>query len=553
MNRREFLEVSGLTAFGIGISPLLGSRRLLADPPAQPNILLIMTDQQTAGAMSCVGNPYVSTPNMDRIAANGVVFEKAYSSSPICQPFRTSMMTGMMPHETGVTDNGGSFSIPIPPLMGKLIKDAGYVTCWYGKWHATVSTSDISTHGFDTIDYTGPNDVDRYLETPCIIFIAQAGSGNPWFLVASFVNPHDICEFARDPSTCHRNDHPSNPIPEPPGAPYTPLSNCPPLPANHDREANQPTPLPHAQSDFSKSHKHYPAVNVDPLYPGPDGLGDIWGEEAWRYYLYGYYRMVEDVDARIGTLLDALEATGQDTNTVVIFLSDHGEGMAAHKWNQKTALYDESARVPFIISYKGVTQAGVIDSEHLVSPAEDIIPTLCDYAGATVPAGLRGRSVRPLAEGQQVAWRDEVVCETDFYGGVQGRMVRTKRYKYTCYYATNTAYNTQREELIDMEADPGEMNNLVVDPDYAPILENMRWRLKMWCQETSDTFPIIEPDFARCDLSQDGAVDMEDFAQVGDKWKKTDGVDCGGADFNGDGEVSEKDISEFTEHWLDGA
>ena len=516
MNRREFLKFTGL-----GVSTLLFGRKLLAIPPAQPNILFIMTDQQSGMAMSCVGNPYVNTPNMDRIAANGVLFEQAYATDPLCKPFRTSMVTGKMPHETGVTHNGSSYSGPVPPTMGRTINDAGYDCGWFGKWHVAISTGDVATHGFTTL----ATSKDRSIEARCVDFINNTygggtrNPGDPWFLVASFINPHDICEFARDPSTSHKNDDPSNPIPEPPGGPYTPLSNCPPLPANHEREANQPTPLPHAQRDFSSSHAHYPAMNVDAAYPGPDGLGNIWGEEAWRYYLYGYYRMVESVDVRIGTLLNTLETSGQDTDTVVIFTSDHGEGLAAHKWNQKTTLYDEVVRVPFIISQKGVTPAGVTDSEHMISICEDLIPTMCDYAGVAPPPDLRGMSVRPLAEGQQVDWRNQVVCETDWFGSVKGRMRRTERYKYTCYYANNTAHNTQRESLIDMDTDPGEMNNLAVNPAYKVILDNMRWRLKLWCQDTSDTFPIIEPifDFYPADLNRDGKVDAKDFALFAEK------------------------------------
>ena len=203
--------------------------------------------------------------------------------------------------------------------------------------------------------------------------------------------------------------------------------------------------------------------------------------------------MVEDVDARVGTLLDALESSSQDKNTVVIFCSDHGEGIAAHKWNQKTVLYDESVRVPFIISYKGVTQGGVKDSKHLISVCEDLMPTVCDYAGVKPPKGSRGMSIRPLAEGKEVPWRDQVVAETSFYGKVHGRMLRTERYKYSCYYDTTEKHNTQRELLIDMQADPGEMNNLAVNPTHAAILKDMRQRLKTWCKKTRDSFPVIQP------------------------------------------------------------
>ena len=499
MDRRQFLKVSGLSA-----GTLLFGQNILAQGQARPNILLIMTDQQTATAMSCVGNPYVKTPNADRIAAAGVLFEKAYATSPLCKPFRTAMVTGKMPHETGVTDNRDKFSVPVGKTMGRIIKDAGYTTCYYGKWHIPISATDVATHGFDTFDFPGPNNVDRKLEKPCVNFInSQASSGKPWFLVASFVNPHDICEFAVG-ANYHKNDHRPGEIPGPIPKPPYPLKDCPPLPANHEREANQPTPLTFAQTDpVTKAHKHYSPVNLTDgtegpkkkkhKFKSPDGTYGIWNEKSWRYYLYAYYRMVEDVDTRVGTLLDALETSGQDKNTVIIFCSDHGEGIAAHKWNQKTVLYEESVRVPFIISQKTVTGAGVTDSEHLISICEDMIPTMCDYAGVKPPQGLRGKSIRLLAEGKEVPWRDQVVAETTFYNKVNGRMLRTGRYKYTCYYDTTKKHNTQRELLIDMQADPGEMNNLIVDPASAEILKDMRQRLKAWCKQTKDSFPVIQP------------------------------------------------------------
>jgi arylsulfatase A-like enzyme len=142
-----------------------------------------------------------------------------------------------------------------------------------------------------------------------------------------------------------------------------------------------------------------------------------WPAERWRQYRWAYYRLVEMVDARLGEILEALRETGQEQNTVVIFASDHGDGLAAHRWNQKQVLYEEVARVPFVVSWKGRTRPGVIDREHLIGAGQDLLPTMCDFAGIRIPAGLTGKSVRPLVLERQTGapeWRETLVIETEF-------------------------------------------------------------------------------------------------------------------------------------------
>jgi len=175
----------------------------------------------------------------------------------------------------------------------------------------------------------------------------------------------------------------------------------------------------------------------------------------------------------------------------VIFSSDHGDGQAAHHWNQKSAFYDEAVRVPMIVSGKGVARAGHVDREHLISNGLDLLPTWCDYAGIAPPAGLLGRSLRPLVEqgGAVTAWRDMVVSETCFtkpaYRGTTGRMVRTARYKYAVY-----SWGENREQLFDMDRDPGELHNLASDPSSLGVLESHRARLREWIAQTGDSFVL---------------------------------------------------------------
>jgi arylsulfatase A-like enzyme len=150
---------------------------------------------------------------------------------------------------------------------------------------------------------------------------------------------------------------------------------------------------------------------------------------------------------------------------------------ASHRLEHKSVLYDEATRVPFIVSWKGVTKPGLVDTEHLVSSGIDLIPTLCDFANLPQPASLKGRSVRALAEGRTTPWRDTLVVENG-----QSRMLRSARYKYVVYGS-----GARREMLTDMVEDPGEMKNLALDPAFAPVLKEHRRMLKEWYQQNGET------------------------------------------------------------------
>ena len=182
-----------------------------------------------------------------------------------------------------------------------------------------------------------------------------------------------------------------------------------------------------------------------------------------------------------------MDIEGLQAQTLVIFSSDHGDGLGAHRWNQKSVLYEESVRVPLIMSWQDHTDAGLVDTEHLVSNGLDIYQTVCDYAEVEPPEGLLGRSLRPLVQGHDgVEWRDHLVAETRFgpeIGGLGtvGRMVRTTRYKYVVYN-----WGKNREQLFDLDTDPGEMVNLAVAAQYRGVLNEHRELLAMWTERTDD-------------------------------------------------------------------
>jgi len=438
--RRGFLQVAGLGALG-WVAP----RRARAAEPGEkrPNILYVFTDQQFAEALSVAGNEWVKTPAMDSLAATGVRFDVAYCTHPFCSPSRASMLTGLMPHEHGVVTNGMAIRQNVQRRqMGWVFREAGYECAYAGKGHLPKYNVLDNTHGFDVLcDINEPK-----VTTECVGFLRKKRD-KPFLLVASYHQPHDTCSLVHvDEPTSARSyrGKPSGPLAE-----FT--KRCPPLPANFD----PPSTIPGVANRFSTGK---------------------WSHETWRRYLYGYYRMVEEVDGRIGEVLKALREAGLEESTLIVFSSDHGDGLGSHHATGKECFYEQAMHIPMIVSFKGRTRPGAVDSTHLVSNGLDLLPSLCDYAGVTPPPGLRGLSLRPLAEGREApAWRDQLVavCRRG-----TGQMVRTQRYKYASYGAE------AGEQLFDLQQDPGEVRNLVEHPQTKGVLEEHRKRLADWRRES---------------------------------------------------------------------
>lgn len=411
-----------------------------------PNIIYIMTDQQTATAMSCAGNSDLHTPNMDKLAERGVRFENAYCSLPLSGPSRASMFTGYTPTEVGLEEN----ETPMPDslrteTLGILLSTAGYQCAYAGKWHVnTNSLPDKIAFGFENLH--GHNDFG--LAEACVSFL-QHKQNKPFFLVASFDNPHNICEYAR-----HQNL---------PFADFkeSALELCPGLPSNF---AVNPYDADALAFEKKQNHRLYPTSDFTP--------------DDWRRYRNAYYRLIETVDMEIGKILDELDKQQLWNNTVIIFTSDHGDGCGAHGWNQKTALYEEVINVPFIVCLPKGKNAGKVLLQ-LINSGVDLMPSICDWAGVKIPQGRNGVSFRFLVEKADatVKHRPYVVTETNFAqtAGTLGWTVRTDRFKYVLY---DTGRN--REQLYDMQVDRGEMCNLAIEKKYKETVREHRRLLNEW-------------------------------------------------------------------------
>ncbi len=433
----------------------------------RPNILLIITDQQQARMMSCTGNPYLKTPAMDRLAARGVRFERAYCGNPVCVPSRFSMMTGVLPSRIGMEKNGQAAVSEqiLAHTMGNVFREQGYATLYGGKVHLPGNRSKgIGAYGFDYLI----KDEREDLAKACGDFLSKEHD-KPFLLVASFINPHDICYMAIDaytssmskplmyPKSVRERECLAEALQLPGGVSSDEFFKtiCPPLPANFEVPPDEPEA---ARGSDWRGFRQY--------------VQDNWSEEDWRLHRWAYARLTERVDQHIGRVLDALHRSGLEENTVVVFTSDHGDMDSAHRLEHKSMPYEEATRVPLIVSLPGTTLAGHVDNDHLVSTGLDLIPTLCDFAGISVPGALKGRSIRPLATQatRNDAWRDCLVAENE-----SSRVLWSDRYKYAVYPG-----GLPREMLVDLEHDPGEMRNLAVEPEYQPIIRRHRKLLQQW-------------------------------------------------------------------------
>ncbi len=434
------------------------TRSLASATPERPNILFIITDQHHAGMMSAAGNPHLKTPALDSLAAEGARFANAYVANPVCAPSRIAMATGMMPGRFGVFYNGMKATLPDSVnenSLGKLMKRAGYATFYGGKTHLTPELEPKNA-GYDVYFKNQREE----LPEACIEFI-DTPRDDPFFAVASFINPHDIC-FAYN---AYLQDKQRLPLVDALYREASELSTdeLPPLPDNFripDRE-------PSAIEQSLKVNAVTPAKIIRAKYD----------EREWRIYRWIYCRLTERVDGHIARLLDALKRNGLEENTLVLFTSDHGDMDGSHRMASKNHFYENSVGVPFLMRLNGAIPSGVVNETHLVSTGLDILPTLCDYAGIEAPDHAIGRSLRPVAEGaRSVENRPFVVSENDL-----GRMLRSERFKYCVYQ-----YGDDRESLVDLQKDPGESTNLAQHPEYRSVLNQHRSYLLEWIQSSRD-------------------------------------------------------------------
>ncbi|MGH2367069.1 MAG: sulfatase family protein [Chloroflexota bacterium] len=488
------------------------------------NILILMGDQHRWDALGCAadgiepwqrtwlmggagGRPMVQTPHLDRLAATGVRFSQAVANLPVCVPCRHSFITGLYPHQIGILTNAHYWPEQPPvPTLGTCLKGAGYATAAVGKMHWKNRNAPDEhvpdKRGFDFRASRGGN-TDGPFDVSYLDFItederrARAGwaerFGSGGESRQGYVG--DVAPFpaARLPEAWladqavaylrrHRQERGGQPFclvvsldrPHPPNV----------IPADYDGrydpdEVPIPPPVP---AGFHEDDAHIRRQIV----------ARSWGEmdeREIRHSVARYLTNVTYVDDCLGRVLAALEEGGVADQTLVVLLSDHGELLGERAGGHtKYCLYDSALRVPLIVRWPGVNQAG------LVSPAAvelvDLMPTWLEAAGLPVPAMLPGRSLRPLLEGQApeaVGWREATLSEqytsVDTPGAPRGQWtVREQRYKLIERVSAPSA-------LYDLQEDPQEVHNRIDDPVLAAVRERLRARLVRGVITRAEAFP----------------------------------------------------------------
>ena len=455
MNRRKFIQAGAL-----GVCALArGGQLAAATIKKQPNVLIITTDQQTVSALSAYGNKWLKTPHMDSIAASGVFFTKSYCPYPVCSPSRASLLTGRPAHEIGVNANSFPIDSAVPNL-GQHFREAGYATAFAGKWHLPeVAPASGGIPGFEYLTPDGNKvaitEFGKVTADKAVEFLGRKHD-RPFLLYVSLNNPHDICLWHAPNEKFTREQLWS--------------IYC----------AGSQAPLPPAVANPAPPHD-------EATFPANSRVGMPPNDEDWRKYRFIYYRMTEAADREVGRVLAALRQGGLEEDTIVVFTSDHGEGLGAHGRVGKMMFYEEEAAVPLIVSWKGVTPAGRLDRAHLVSGL-DVLPTICDYAGVKAPAAARGMSLRPVIEHPEQAGSECVVTEMA-NGTARSFMVRTRRHKYMVF-----PRGEKTEMLFDMEADPLELKNLAGEAALAGELERHRKLLAQWRAHTEESKHPLTPE-----------------------------------------------------------
>ena len=445
----------------------------------RPNIIYIFTDQQHANMMSCAGNPWLETPAMDYLADNGIRFTRAYSTNPVCVPYRVSMMTGRFPSafrdKNGDVVRSNRMAGSIPSIseeqanttLAAHMKKSGYDLIYGGKEHLPKPLRPAE-QGFTDI-----SDDERFSLALTAADFIKRDHEKPYFMIISLINPHDICymgirDFASSPfdSLLVRKGEKEIEaldwaLEKPEGMSDKEFftNYCPPVPPNYEIQEDEPEALE-------------ALINGRPFRKK---MREQYSDEQWRMHRYAYAQLTERVDAQVGIILDALKNSGKEENTLVMFSSDHGDNDASHRMEHKTTLYEESANVPFIAMWKGNIPAGKVDSISLISNGLDFLPTVCDFAGVKGVADPRGRSLRPLFAGDRKGWRETLGVESEV-----GRMVvHEDGYKYIEY-----DLEEHEVQLLDLNLDPYETTHFTDSKQHQPILKELEKEFeKVWFTE----------------------------------------------------------------------
>ncbi len=489
-----------------------------AEPPTEPlprpNILYIMTDDHANRAISAYGSDLIQTPNIDRIAKEGILFKNSFVTNSICAPSRAVMLTGKYSHLNGVLDNGQVFD-GSQTTLPKLLQEAGYFTALVGKWHLKSHPTgfdywnvlidqgpyynpDMIENG-DTLKYTGYTTdliTDLTLQT-----LEKRDPNKPFCMIYQHKAPHR--NWMPGPKYFDFVSDKKYPLPETFWDNYATRSaaareqdmriedmflsyDLKMMPGDFEKDDNTgglkgSKPVLWWENDYKRFTPEQKAA-WDAAYEtvrrnfreNPPTGKDL---TEWKYqrYMQDYLASVASVDENIGRVLAWLDSTGLAKNTIVVYTSDQGFYLGEHGWYDKRFMYEPSLRMPLVVRYPAAIKPGQVTEAMALNV--DFAPTFLDFAGVKIPDDMQGRSLRPILEDQTPAdWRKAMYYQYYEYPGFHAVKkhygVRTERYKLIHFYDDIDAW-----ELYDLAKDPNEVNNLYEDAEYQGVVADLKNQL----------------------------------------------------------------------------
>ncbi|MBL7154760.1 MAG: sulfatase [Phycisphaerae bacterium] len=489
IGRRSFLKGSvaaGSLAFLQGCGRIGKQGRAVTS--GRPNVVVIMTDDQRSDCMSCEGHPFLKTPNMDRIAAEGARFANMFVTTSLCSPSRASFLSGLYAHAHKVTSNFTDYPADLGSYPLQLQK-CGYETAYIGKWHMG-EESDEKRPGFDYwITHKGQG---KYYDTTFNI--------NGKRVVKKGYYTHRVTDMTVD---WLKGEH-DKPFLLMMGhkAPHTPF-----------------TPEEKYEHIYDDQEIRYPATAFDldtkprwvkerldtwhgiygPIYGFRKDFPDTSTEGVARFaeFVRAYTASIKSVDDSIGRVYETLKATGLLDNTVLVFTSDNGSFLGEHGMTDKRTMHEASIRVPLLVRYPRLVKPGTIIEQQVLNV--DMAPSVLDICGAEPLKSIHGKSWKGLLGGKTKGWRKSWYYSYDYEKqfpytpNVRG--VRTDEWKYVHYPNGDEKPDIYKAELYNLKDDPGEKRNLIDDKRYAGKVKEFRAELRRLMRKTGalpDKMPLYE-------------------------------------------------------------
>ena len=447
------------------------SRSLWAET-ARPNIVVLVSDDQRPDTIGALGNRHIRTPHLDRLAREGSTFTRAICGNPICTPSRAEILTGCGGFHNGVLDFGGQFAEGLT-MWAQAFQEAGYHTCYVGKWH---NKGRPSQHGYqesrglysggggrwwkgqkdhygrEVTGYRGwvfqtddrrffpekgvglTADISARFADAAIGLIEAPPTGKPFFLHVNFTAPHD------------------------------PLL----LPTGYEK-AYDPAKIPLPKNFLARhpfDHGNFEGRD-EKLFQWPRTKRETQAELA------AYYAVISHLDEQVGRIMRALKKSGQEKNTLIVYASDHGLAVGSHGLRGKQSMYEHTIGVPMILRGPQVPADRRFAAQAYL---RDLYPTTCELAGVPIPGSVRGKSLAGVLRGET----KEVHPYVFGYFRNYQRMIRGKRWKLIDYP------HLQRQQLFDLENDPYELTDLSEISQHAGIKKELQAKLRAWREEVGD-------------------------------------------------------------------